>query len=54
MDEEKILKFECTLDWIIFPKYVKKVESNEFAIFRANITKALENCSEEMDQIKLK
>lgn len=54
MDEEKILKFECTLDWVIFPKYVKKVESNEFAIFRANITKALENCSEEMDQIKLK
>ncbi|GLB26504.1 ATP-dependent RecD-like DNA helicase [Lacrimispora xylanolytica] len=54
MDEEKILKFECTLDWIIFPKYVKKVESNEFAIFRANISKALENCSEEMDQIKLK
>lgn len=54
MDEEKILKFECTLDWIIFPKYVKKVESNEFAIFRANITNALENCSEEMDQIKLK
>ncbi|WP_395546839.1 MULTISPECIES: AAA family ATPase [unclassified Lacrimispora] len=54
MDEEKILKFECTLDWIIFPKYVKKVESNEFAIFRANIAKALENCSEEMDQIKLK
>lgn len=54
MDEEKILKFECTLDWIIFPKYVKKVESNEFAIFRANITKTLENCSEEMDQIKLK
>ena len=54
MDEEKILKFECTLDWIIFPKYVKKVESNEFAIFRANITKALENCNEVMDQIKLK
>lgn len=54
MDEEKILKFECTLDWIIFPKYVKKVESNEFAIFRANITKALENCSEEINQIKLK
>ncbi len=54
MDEEKILKFECTLDWIIFPKYVKKVESNEFAIFRANITKSLENCNEDMDQIKLK
>jgi len=54
MDEEKILKFECTLDWIIFPKYVKKVESNEFAIFRANITKTLENCNEDMDQIKLK
>lgn len=54
MDEEKIMKFECTLDWIIFPKYVKKVESNEFAIFRANITKALENCNEEMEQIKLK
>ncbi|RFZ78308.1 hypothetical protein DS742_14440 [Lacrimispora amygdalina] len=54
MDEEKILKFECTLDWIIFPKYVKKVESNEFAIFRANITKALDNCNEDMDQIKLK
>lgn len=52
--EEKILKFECTLDRIIFPKYTKKVESGEFAIFNTIVTKRLENCDEDLYAIKLK
>lgn len=52
--EENILKFECTLDRIIFPKYVKKVESGEFAIFNTIVTKRLENCEEDLYAIKLK
>lgn len=52
--EENILKFECTLDRIIFPKYVKKVESGEFAIFNTIVTKRLENCEEDLHAIKLK
>lgn len=52
--EENILKFECTLDRIIFPKYVKKVESGEFAIFNTIVTKRLENCEEDLYTIKLK
>lgn len=52
--EEKILKFECTLDRIIFPKYAKKVESGEFAIFNTIVTKRLENCDDELYTIKLK
>lgn len=52
--EENILKFECTLDRIIFPKYAKKVESGEFAIFNTIITKRLENCEEDLYTIKLK
>ena len=54
MDEEKILKIECTLDKIFFPKYSKKVASGEFAIFKVIITKQLENCDEELDMIKIK
>lgn len=52
--EENILKFECTLDRIIFPKYAKKVESGEFAIFNTIVTKRLENCEEDLYTIKLK
>lgn len=52
--EENILKFECTLDRIIFPKYVKKVESGEFSIFNTIVTKRLENCEEDLYAIKLK
>ena len=37
--EDKILKFECALDRIIYPKYSKKVQSGEFAIFSMRITK---------------
>lgn len=54
MEEEKILKFECTLDRIIFPKYAKKVDSGEFAIFNTIVTRRLENCDEELYSVKLK
>lgn len=54
VEEDKILKFECSLDWIFFPKHVKKVDSGEFAIFRVNIIKRLENCDEDIIQMKLK
>lgn len=54
MEEEKILKIECTLDRIFYPKYVKKVDSGEFAIFSAIVTKRLENCDEDLYSIKLK
>ena len=54
MEEEKILKIECTLDRIFYPKYAKKVDSGEFAIFSAIITKRLENCDEDLYSIKLK
>lgn len=54
MEEDKILKFECTLDRIIFPKYAKKVESGEFAIFNSLVTKKLENCIDDLYTIKLK
>lgn len=43
MEEEKIIKFECALDRIFFPKYVKKVDSGEYAIFSVLVTKWLEN-----------
>ena len=52
--EEKILKFECTLDRIFYPKYVKKVESGEFAIFSVIITKWLENKVDDLYTVKLK
>lgn len=54
MEEEKILKIECTLDRIFYPKYAKKVDSGEFAIFSAIVTKRLENCDEDLYLIKLK
>ena len=54
MEEEKILKFECTLDRIFYPKYCKKVESGEFAIFSAVITKWLENKVDDLYTIKMK
>ena len=54
MEEEKILKIECTLDRIFYPKYAKKVDSGEFAIFSAIVTKRLENCDEDLYSIKLK
>lgn len=52
--EENILKFECILDRIIFPKYAKKVESGEYAIFNTIVTKRLENCEDDLYAIKLK
>lgn len=54
MEEEKILKFECTLDRIFYPKYCKKVESGEFAIFSTTITKWLENEVEDLYTVKMK
>lgn len=54
MEEEKILKFECTLGRIFYPKYCKKVESGEFAIFSAVITKWLENKVDDLYTIKMK
>ena len=52
--EEKILKFECALDRIIYPKYSKKVQSGEFAIFSMRITKWIDNKIDEIETIKLK
>lgn len=54
MEEEKILKFECTLDRIFYPKYSKKVKSGEFAIFSTTITKWLENEVEDLYTVKMK
>lgn len=54
MEEEKILKFECILDRIFYPKYCKKVNSGEFSIFSVIITKQLENCDIYLDTVKLK
>lgn len=52
--EEKILKFECALDRIIYPKYSKKVQSGDFAIFSMRITKWIDNKIDEIEAIKLK
>lgn len=52
--EEKILKFECALDRIIYPKYSKKVQSGDFAIFSMRITKWIDNKIDEIEIIKLK
>ena len=52
--EEKILKFECALDRIIYPKYIKKVPSGDFAIFSMRITKWLDNKIDGVEVIKLK
>lgn len=54
MEKEKILKIECTLDRIFYPKYSKKVNSGEFAIFSAIVTKRLENCEDDLYSVKLK
>lgn len=54
MEEEKILKFECVLDRIFYPKYSKKIKSGEFGIFRVNITKSLGLTDYDNPQIKLK
>lgn len=54
MEEEKIIKCELYLERIIYPKYAKKVDSGEFAIFSGVIAKRLENCEEDMYTIKLK
>ena len=54
MEEERILKFECTLDRIFYPKYSKKVDSGEFAIFSVTVTKWLENKIDNVYTIKLK
>lgn len=54
MEEEKILKFECTLEHIIFPKYAKEIKSGEFGIFKALITKKIENTEYNEQVIKLK
>lgn len=52
--QEKILKFECSLNRIIFPKFTKKVESGEYAIFEMRITKWLEHKIEDLHTIKMK
>lgn len=52
--EEKILKFECALDRIIYPKYSKKVQSGDFTIFSMRITKWIDNKIDEIETIKLK
>lgn len=52
--EEKILKFECALDRIIYPKYSKKVQSGDFAIFSMRITKWIDNQIDGVEVIKLK
>lgn len=54
MEEEKVLKMECVLDRIFYPKYAKKVESGEYAIFKMLVTKKLENCEEDLYSVKLK
>lgn len=54
MEEEKILKMECVLDRIFYPKYVKKVDSGQYAIFKMLVTKRLENCEEDLYSVKLK
>lgn len=54
MEEEKILKMECVLDRIFYPKYAKKVDSGQYAIFKMLVTKRLENCEEDLYSIKLK
>ena len=54
VEEEKIFKFECTLDRIFYPKYCKKVESGEFAIFSVVITKWIENEVDDLYTVKMK
>src|SRR5574344_894631 len=54
IDTEAIIKCELFLERIFFPKYVKSVDSGEFAIFSGYITKRIENCPETLESIKLK
>src|SRR5574344_1391278 len=54
IDTEAIIKCELFLERIFFPKYVKSVDSGEFAIFSGYITKRIENCPETSKSIKLK
>jgi len=54
VEEEKIIKAEVTLDRIFYPKYAKKVESGEYAIFSTIVTKRLENCADELYNLKFK
>lgn len=54
MEKEEILKFECTLDRIFYPKYSKQIKSGEFGIFKAKITKLLEFTNYTEPDIKLK
>lgn len=52
--EECIVKCEVYLDRIFFPKYAKQVATGEFAIFSSVVSKKIENCSEDLNYIKLK
>ena len=54
MEEEKILKIECVLEHIIYPKYAKEIKSGEYGIFKALVTKRLENTEYDGEIIKLK
>ena len=54
MEEEKVLKFECTLDRIFYPKYSKKIKSGDFGILKVAVTKMLEGTEYYGDYIKLK
>lgn len=54
MEEEKILKIECVLEHIIYPKYAKEIKSGEYGIFKALVTKRLENTEYDEEIIKLK
>ena len=54
MEEEKILKIECVLEHVIYPKYAKEIKSGEYGIFKALVTKKLENTEYDEKIIKLK
>ena len=53
VEEEKILKIECVLEHIIYPKYAKEIKSGEYGIFKALVTKRLENTEYDGEIIKL-
>lgn len=54
VEEEKILKIECVLEHVIYPKYAKEIKSGEYGIFKALVTKKLENTEYDEEIIKLK
>lgn len=54
MEKEKILKIECILDRIFYPKYAKRINSGEFGIFQAVVTKTLDGTDYPYEIIKLK